>query len=58
MVIEILLKVFNVNYRFCIAFIEIVKNKRESIICRYFNGNELIYDQMKCLYNNTTSLFL
>ena len=26
--------------------------QRGSILCCYCNGNELIYDQMKCLYNN------
>ena len=25
--------------------------QRGSILCCYCNGNELIYDQMKCLYN-------
>ena len=37
-----LLNVFIVSYGFYIALMEIVKNKRGSIMCRYFNGNELI----------------
>ena len=30
--------------------------QRGSIMCRYFNSNELIHDQMKCLYNNNRQL--